>query len=57
MKSADRKQEVRAFRKMLLEVLTENIGSVEVEQAYLGRYREHLRALVEETGRMSSLLQ
>jgi arylsulfatase A-like enzyme len=57
VKSGDRKQEVRVFRKMLLEVLTENSGSVEVEQAYLGKYRERLRALVEETGRTASLLQ
>ena len=39
-------QRVGAFRRMLLEVLTENLGSVEVERAYLGPYRQWLEALV-----------
>jgi hypothetical protein len=39
-------QRVGAFRRRLLEVLTENPGSVEVERAYLGSYRQWLEALV-----------
>ena len=39
---------VGAFRKMLLEVLTENPGSVEVERAYLEPYREWLEDLVQD---------
>jgi arylsulfatase A-like enzyme len=35
------------FRKHLLEVLTENPGSVEVERAYLSHFRERLRDLVQ----------
>ena len=38
---------VRPFRRMLLEVLTDNPGSVEVEKAYLETYREWLEALVQ----------
>jgi arylsulfatase A-like enzyme len=38
---------VGAFRRMLLEVLTENPGSVEVEKAYLETYRKWLETLVE----------
>jgi arylsulfatase A-like enzyme len=38
---------VGAFRTMLLEVLTENRGSVEVEKAYLEPYRKWLEALVQ----------
>ena len=33
---------------MLLEVLTENPGSIEVEKAYLEAYRQGLKALVPE---------
>ena len=38
---------VGVFRKMLLDVLTENPGSVEVEKAYLEPYRKWLKDLVE----------
>ena len=48
MDSADGNQAVGVFRRMLLEVLTENPGSIEVEKAYLGPYRQKLKALVEE---------
>jgi hypothetical protein len=39
-------QTVGAFRKMLLELLTRNPGSIEVEKAYLEPYRRGLEALV-----------
>ena len=38
---------VGAFRRMLLEVLTDNRGSAEVEKAYLASYRKWLEALVQ----------
>jgi arylsulfatase A-like enzyme len=38
---------VRPFRRMLLEVLTDNPGSVEVEGAYLEPYRRWLETLVQ----------
>jgi arylsulfatase A-like enzyme len=38
---------VRAFRRMLLEVLSLNPGSVEVEKAYLEPYKKWLEALVQ----------
>jgi arylsulfatase A-like enzyme len=38
---------VGALRRMLLEVLTDNPGSVEVEKAYLEPYRKWLEALVQ----------
>jgi hypothetical protein len=44
--SADRKDEVEAFRKMLLKVLKDNPGSVEVERAYLEGFRRSLEAQV-----------
>jgi arylsulfatase A-like enzyme len=40
-------QRVGAFRRRLLEVLTDNPGSVEVERAYLEPYRKWLEALVQ----------
>jgi arylsulfatase A-like enzyme len=40
-------QRVGAFRRMLLEVLTDNPGSVEVEKAYLEPYRRWLEDLVQ----------
>ena len=40
-------QRVGPFRKMLLEVLTDNPGSVEVEKAYLEPYRKWLEDLVQ----------
>jgi arylsulfatase A-like enzyme len=43
----DRQRDVRAFRKMLLEALSENRGSDEVERAYLRQYRQSLKSLVE----------
>ena len=46
MGSSDDNQAVGVFRKMLLEVLTDNPGSIEVEKAYLEAYRQGLRALV-----------
>jgi arylsulfatase A-like enzyme len=44
---SDGNREVRVFRKMLLEALTQNKGSVEVERAYLGQYRQRLKSLVD----------
>ncbi len=41
------RQRVGPFRKMLLEVLTDNPGSVEVEKAYLEPYRKWLEDLVQ----------
>ncbi len=40
---------VSVFRRMLLEVLTDNPGSIEVEAAYLGRFRQELKALISES--------
>jgi arylsulfatase A-like enzyme len=47
MASARGRHRVGAFRRMLLEVLTDNRGSVEVEKAYLEPYRKWLEALVQ----------
>jgi arylsulfatase A-like enzyme len=41
-------QAVGVFRKMLLDLLTDNPGSIEVERAYLEPYRRGLKALVQE---------
>ena len=41
-------QMVRDFRRALLEVLTDNPGSTEVEEAYLDSYRRGLEALIQE---------
>ena len=49
MGSSDGNQAVGAFRKMLLEVLTDNPGSIEVEKAYLEAYRQGLKALIPES--------
>jgi arylsulfatase A-like enzyme len=46
MASYHGKQRVGAFRKRLLDVLTENPGSLEVETAYLAVYRKWLEDLV-----------
>jgi arylsulfatase A-like enzyme len=46
--SSDGDRAVGVFRKMLLEVLSENPGSIEAEGTYLGPYRQGLRALVQE---------
>jgi arylsulfatase A-like enzyme len=40
-------QRVGAFRRMLLEVLTDNPGSAEVEKAYLEPYRKWLETLIQ----------
>ena len=48
MESPDGREAVGEYRSMLLEVLTENPGSVEVERAYLDSYRRGLEALVPE---------
>jgi arylsulfatase A-like enzyme len=47
MASSSGEQRVRPFRRQLLEVLTDNPGSVEVEKAYLKAYRKWLEALVQ----------
>ena len=44
----------RVFRRMLLEVLTDNPGSVEVEKAYLKRFRERLEAQVRHPDRATA---
>ncbi len=41
-------EQVQDFRKMLLQVLTQNEGSLEVERAYLARYRQKLKSLVDD---------
>jgi hypothetical protein len=40
---------VGVFRMMLLGVLTDNPGSIEVEEGYLDAYRQGLKALIEES--------
>jgi arylsulfatase A-like enzyme len=47
--SAEGKPVVSALRRMLLDVLTENPGTIEVEKAYLRPYKEWLRSLVEQS--------
>jgi arylsulfatase A-like enzyme len=42
-------QAVGVFRRMLLEVLTDNPGSIEVEKAYLESFRQDLKALIQES--------
>jgi arylsulfatase A-like enzyme len=49
MDSSDGRQVVGDFRRTLLEVLTENTGSTEVEKAYLDSYRRRLQALIPES--------
>ena len=39
---------VGVFRKMLLDVLTDNPGSIEVENTYLKAYRQRLKSLVQQ---------
>jgi arylsulfatase A-like enzyme len=46
--SAEGKQVVGMYRRMLLKFLTDNPGSIEVETAYLTPYRQLLKALVDE---------
>ena len=45
--SAEGKQVLGVFRRMLLDVLTDNPGSIEVENAYLKPYRQWLKSLVQ----------
>ena len=47
--SSDGNQSVGAFRKMLVEVLTDNPGSIEVDKAYLEAYKQGLKALIPES--------
>ncbi len=47
MKSTDGNQGVETFRRLLLEVLTDNRGSIEVENAYMKAFRKTLKSLVE----------
>ncbi len=47
MKRPDADQRVGAFRTMLLNFLTDNPASAEVEHAYLKRYREQLKSAIE----------
>jgi arylsulfatase A-like enzyme len=47
MDSATGNEEVGAYRRLLLGVLTENPGSIEVENAYLRPYRQWLKTLVQ----------
>jgi arylsulfatase A-like enzyme len=49
MDSSDGQKAVGVFRRMLLDVLTENPGSTEVEAAYLETYRQGLRDLLQES--------
>ena len=49
MGSAYGDQTVGVFRRMLLEVLTDNPGSIEVEETYLETYRQGLKALIQES--------
>ncbi len=49
MDSPNGQKAVEAFRRMLLDVLTENPGSIEVEQAYLESYRQGLKDLIQES--------
>jgi arylsulfatase A-like enzyme len=44
--AAEKSQEAIRLRKMLLDVLAKNPGSIEVERAYLKPYREWLRSVV-----------
>jgi arylsulfatase A-like enzyme len=49
MNSPDGHQAAGVFRKALLDVLTENSGSVEVEEAYLEAYKQGLKAVIRES--------
>ncbi len=41
-------QGVQPFRRMLLDLLTDNPGTIEVEKAYLKDFRQGLKSLVED---------
>ena len=45
MKSAEGDQIAGPFRKMLLKLLTDNPGSIEIENAYLNVYRQRLKTI------------
>jgi arylsulfatase A-like enzyme len=47
--SAEGSQMVGTFRRMLLKLLTDNPGSIEVENAYMKPYRQWLKILVNES--------
>src|SRR6185312_1590530 len=47
IESPEGQQAVGAFRRMLLDVLTADPGSIEVEGTYLRSYRQRLRSVVE----------
>jgi arylsulfatase A-like enzyme len=47
--SVEGKQAAGVLRRMLFDVLTNNPGSIEVENAYLKSYRQWLKSLVEES--------
>jgi hypothetical protein len=49
--SAGGRQVVGVYRKMLLDALTENPGSIEMENTYLKAYRQRLKSSVEESSR------
>jgi arylsulfatase A-like enzyme len=51
--SAGGSQVVGVYRKMLLDALTDNPGSIEVENAYLRAYRQRLKSLVDESSQPS----
>jgi arylsulfatase A-like enzyme len=51
METAPDNQQVEVFRRMLLEMLTDNPGSVEVEETYLKSYRQWLSTLVHDSDR------
>ena len=48
-------REAEPFRRMLLEVLTSNPGSIEVENAYMKAFRQGLRSLVESPARATAI--
>jgi hypothetical protein len=58
LESTGRRPDVAAFRRSLLEVLTQSHGSSEVERGYLQSYRRSLEALVQQgesvAGRVAS---
>jgi arylsulfatase A-like enzyme len=47
--SAGGRQVVGVYRKMLLDALTDNPGSIEMENTYLKAYRQRLKSIVEES--------
>jgi arylsulfatase A-like enzyme len=53
--SADGKMELQTFRRLLLDTLSDNAGSVEVEKAYLKPYRQQLKSLVQASSTTAKL--